>query len=121
MVVDGPKKATNHGQGHRAFLNTVVALMFQEVFSRIRKIQTRVAYYFLPLLGLDKGVDDRAPESMRTALFKYFMNHQTEGQMIVVEILEHIPDLDYEQSGFNVITFTKSQYNGCFGLLNGVK
>ena len=28
MVVDGFKKATNHGQGHRAFLNTVVALMF---------------------------------------------------------------------------------------------
>ena len=28
MVVDGSKKATNHGQGHRAFLNTVVALMF---------------------------------------------------------------------------------------------
>lgn len=74
-----------------------------------------------PFLGLDKGVDDGATESMRTALFKYFMNHQTEGQMIVVEILEHIPDLDYEQSGFNVITFTKSQYNGCYGFLNGVK
>ena len=28
IVVDGLKKATNHGQGHRAFLNTVVALMF---------------------------------------------------------------------------------------------
>ena len=30
MVVDGFKKATNHGQGHSAFLNTVIALMFRE-------------------------------------------------------------------------------------------
>ena len=30
MVVDGSKKATNHGQGHSAFLNTVIALMFRK-------------------------------------------------------------------------------------------
>ena len=30
MVVDGFKKATNHGQGHSAFLNTVIALMFRK-------------------------------------------------------------------------------------------
>ena len=30
MVVDGLKKATNHGQGHSAFLNTVIALMFRK-------------------------------------------------------------------------------------------
>ena len=30
MVVDGFKKATNHGQCHSAFLNTVIALMFRK-------------------------------------------------------------------------------------------
>jgi len=121
IVMDGLKKATNHGQGHRAFLNTVVALMFRKYLAEYAKYKPGLLIIDTPLLGLDQGVDDGAPESMRTALFKYFMNHQTEGQMIIVENLEHIPDLDYEQSGANVITFTKGRYKGRYGFLNGVK
>lgn len=121
IVVDGRKKATNHGQGYRAFLNTVVALMFRKYLAEHAKYKPGLLIIDTPLLGLDQGVDDAAPESMRTALFKYFMNHQTESQLIIVENLEHIPDLDYEQSGANVITFTKGRYEGRYGFLNGVK
>ena len=74
-----------------------------------------------PLLGLDQGVDDAAPESMRTALFKYFMNHQENGQTIVIENILHIPKLDYEASGANVITFTKGLSDGRYGFLMDVK
>lgn len=121
IVVDGLKKATNHGQGHRAFLNTVVALMFREYMANYAKFKLGLLIIDTPLLGLDQGVDDAAPESMRTALFKYFINHQSEGQLIIVENLEHIPDLDYKKTGANVITFTKGRFEGRYGFLNGVK
>lgn len=70
-----------------------------------------------PLLGLDQGVDDMAPESMRTALFEYFINNQSEGQMIIVENTNNMPNLDYEGSGVNVIQFTKGKSPGKYGFL----
>lgn len=121
IVIDGRKKATNHGQGYRAFLNTVVALMFRKYLAEYAKYKPGLLIIDTPLLGLDQGVDDAAPESMRTGLFKYFINHQTEGQLIIIENLEHIPDLNYKQSGANVITFTKGRYEGRYGFLNDVK
>lgn len=120
IEVNGGKKSTNHGKGYRAFLNTVVALMFRRYLAKDAKYNPGLLIIDTPLLGLNQGVDDAAPESMRTALFKYFMNNQAEGQMIVVENLDHIPDLDYTTSGATVITFTKGRFEGRYGFLNGV-
>lgn len=48
------------------------------------------------------------------------INHQ-EGQLIVIENLDHILHLDYEASGANVITFTKRKVDGeRYGFLNDV-
>lgn len=120
IEVNGGKKSTNHGKGYRAFLNTVVALMFRRYLSKDAKHNPGLLIIDTPLLGLDQGVDDAAPESMRSALFKYFMNNQTEGQMIVIENLDHIPDLDYTTSGATVITFTKGRFEGRYGFLDDV-
>lgn len=120
IEVNGGKKSTNHGKGYRAFLNTVVALMFRRYLARDARYNPGLLIIDTPLLGLDQGVDDAAPESMRTALFKYFMNNQADGQMIVVENLDHIPDLDYTTSGATVITFTKGRFEGRYGFLNDV-
>lgn len=122
IVVNGKKKATNHGKGYRAFLNTVVALMFRRYLSEHAKYSPGILMIDTPLLGLDQGVNDAAPESMRTALFKYMMKHQDEGQLIVVENLEHIPKLDYESSGATVTKFTRGRdKDGRYGFLYDVK
>ena len=120
IEVNGGKKSTNHGKGYCAFLNTIVVLMFRRYFATLAKYNPGLLIIDTPLLGLDQGVDDAAPESMRTALFRYFMNHQTEGQLIVVENLEHIPDLDYDASGATVITFTKGRFEGRYGFLEEI-
>lgn len=120
IEVNGGKKSTNHGKGYCAFLNTVVVLMFRKYFATKAKYNPGLLIIDTPLLGLDQGVDDAAPESMRTALFRYFMNNQTEGQIIVVENLEHIPKLDYAASGATVTTFTKGRFEGRYGFLEGV-
>ena len=120
IEVNGGKKATKHGKGYRAFLNTVVALMFRKYLCNDAKYNPGLLIIDTPLLGLDQGVDDAAPESMRTALFTYFMNHQDEGQVVVIENLDHIPNLNYEESGANIITFTKGRSKGRYGFLEGV-
>lgn len=120
IEVNGGKKSTNHGKGYCAFLNTVVVLMFRKYFATKAKYNPGLLIIDTPLLGLDQGVDDAAPESMRTALFRYFMNNQEEGQMIVVENLEHIPKLNYDAAGAKVTTFTKGRFEGRYGFLEGV-
>ena len=120
IEVNGGKKATNHGKGYCASLNTVDVLMFRKYFATKAKYNPGLLIIDTPLLGLDQGVDDAAPESMRTALFRYFMNNQDEGQIIVVENLEHIPKLDYAASGATVTTFTKGRFEGRYGFLEGV-
>lgn len=120
IEVNGGKKATKHGKGYRAFLNTVVALMFRKYLCNDAKYNPGLLIIDTPLLGLDQGVDDAAPESMRTALFTYFINHQNEGQVIVIENLDHIPNLNYKESGANIITFTKGRSEGRYGFLESV-
>ena len=120
IVVNGRKKATNHGKGYRAFLNTVVALMFRRYLAEHARYNLGILMIDTPLLGLDQGVDDAAPESMRTALFWYFVNHQDEGQLIVVENWEHIPKLRYEDYGVKVIKFAKGSTDGRKGFLYDV-
>ncbi len=121
IEVNGGKKSTNHGKGFCAFLNTVVALMFRRYFANNAKYNPGILMIDTPILGLDQGIDNAAPESMRTSLFNYFINHQDEGQLIIVENLEHIPHLDYENAGATMITFTKGKMEGRYGFLDGIR
>lgn len=91
--INGTKKATNHGKGYRSFLNTVVALMLRKYLSNNSKYYPGILVVDTPVLGLDQGVDAIAPESMRTALFQYFCEHQDEGQLIIIENSRDIPPL----------------------------
>ena len=121
VEVNGHKKADIHGQGYCSYLNTVVALAFRRYMEAYAKYNPGFVIIDTPLLGLDQGVTDAAPESMRTALFKYCVNHQNNGQVIIMENIMHIPSLDYEKSGVNVITFTKGLEDGRYGFLYDVK
>ena len=117
LEINGSKKSTSHGKGVNAFINTVLALTFRKYFANNAKFNPGLLIVDSPLLGLDQGVDDMAPESMRTALFEYFINNQSEGQMIIVENTNNMPNLDYEGSGVNVIQFTKGKIPGRYGFL----
>lgn len=119
IEVNGEAKASSHGKGYRSYLNTVVALMFRKFLAEHATYNPGLLIIDTPLHGLDEEVPEDAPESMRAGLFTYFMNHQ-EGQLIVIENLDHIPNLDYENSGANVITFTKRRDEGRYGFLNDV-
>jgi len=53
IEVNGGKKATTHGKGYRAFLNTVVALMFRKYLANKAKYKPGLLIIDTPLLGLD--------------------------------------------------------------------
>ncbi len=121
IEIDGHKKSTHEGQGYTSFVNSVTALTFRHYLAHHGKYYPGFLIIDTPLLGLDQGVADSAPESMCSGLFRYFMNHQEEGQLIIIENSKNLPDLDYAAAGANVITFTKGLTEGRPGFLHGVE
>ena len=120
IEVNGESKDSSHGKGYRAYLNAIVMLMLRKYFAAYAKYSPHMFIIDTPLHGFDEGLDETAPESMRTALFQYFINHQDEGQLIVIENLDHIPHLQYEEAGATVTKFVKGREEGCYGFLNDV-
>lgn len=110
LEINGYSKEDSHGKGYWAFINTVVGLTFRQYLHEDAAHKPGIFVVDTPLLGLDQGVDDNAPTSMRTALFQYIIDNQTEGQMIVVENTKDLPELNYEASGAKVIEFTQDKY-----------
>ena len=120
IEIDGHQKTNYQGLGYCAFINTVTSLVFRQYLSENAKFDPGFLIVDTPLIGLDQGVEDAAPESMRTGLFRYIMKQRNVGQIIILENLLHIPDLDYEAEGVNLITFTKGHSAGRYGFLNDV-
>lgn len=118
IVVNGEEKATSHGKGYHSYLNTVVALMFRKYLYEHAKYNPRMFVIDTPLHGFDEGVSDDMPESMRRGLYSYFVNHQEEGQLVIIENLNNIPNLPYAEKGAIVETFQKGKAPGRYGFLN---
>lgn len=121
IEVNGNKKAVNYGKGYCAFLNTVLALAFRKYLAMNAVYNPGIFVIDTPLLGLDEGTNNEAPESIQRALFQYFIDHQVEGQLIVVENINTIPKLDYAASSAQEIVFTRGLSEGRYGFLDGVK
>lgn len=124
LQVNGLPKEDSHGKGYWAFINTVLGLTFRQYIKQNAMYKPGLFVVDTPLLGLDQGIDDNAPSSMRTALFQYFIDSQSNGQMIVVENTKDLPDLDYIGGGAKVIEFThdkyESKYESRYGFLHDV-
>lgn len=122
IEVNGEDKGTSHGKGYRSYLNTVMIMMLRKYLAKFAKFDPHLFIIDTPLHGFDDGVDEAMPDSMRAGLYRYFMNHQDEGQLIIIENLDHIPHLDYEKHGAVVETFEKVEAPGKrYGFLNDVK
>lgn len=122
IEVNGEDKGTSHGKGYRSYLNTVMIMMLRKYLSVNAKFDPHIFIIDTPLHGFDDGMDETMPDSIRAGLYRYFMNHQDEGQLIIIENLDHIPHLDYEKHGAVVETFEKIESPGKrYGFLNDVK
>ena len=121
IEVNGNVKSVNQGKGYCAFLNSVVVLAFRKFMADKAKFKPCFFAIDTPLLGFDEGSKSETPESLQRALFQYFIDHQSEGQMLVIENSNTIPKLDYAAVGVNEIIFTRGQSDGRYGFLHGVR
>lgn len=120
VEINGRKKQSFNGQGYTSFLNSIIAMSFRQCLSEYAVYDPGLLVIDTPLLGLDQGVSDVSPESMRASLYTYFTNHQDCGQVILLDNMKDVPAIDFESTGTNVITFTKGLEEGRYGFLMDV-
>ena len=116
VLVNGANKATTRGQGYRAYINTVLALAIRKYLKDHGEYCPGVFFVHSPLQTLKQGVNDHAPDSMKSALFKYLLESQDYGQVVVIE--NEIPELKYESFGVTPIFFTGGKSPGRYGFLH---
>ncbi|USI64661.1 hypothetical protein LMK05_07380 [Lactococcus petauri] len=117
MVLNQIPKKSNQGKGYRAFLNTVLCLAYRKHLHKFSVYDPSIMIIDTPLLGLDEGQRTNTSESMQKGLFTYFMKHQNEGQLIIIENSNELPQLDYKKNKVNEIVFTHDKNQGRFGFL----
>ena len=117
VEINGRKKQNFNGQGYTSFLNSIIAMSFRQYLSENAVYDPGFLVIDTPLLGLDQGISDVSPESMRASLYTYFTNHQDCGQIILLDNMKDVPDIDFESTGTNIITFTKGLEPGRYGFL----
>ena len=67
-----------------------------------------------PFLGLDQGSKNKIPNGMQSGLFEYLINHQNQGQTIVIENINNLPNFNFhdENKKINLIEFTENERQG---------
>lgn len=117
VMVNGSIKMT-HGQGFRAFINSVVAIALQEVLDRYNMHRLPLMVIDSPIMSLKEREEnvgtEKTTDDMRSGLFQYLLDHSTDRQSIVIE--NTIPTgLDYKNA--NLLHFTKDENEGYYGLV----
>ena len=119
LVVNGTEKATQ-GKGFRGFLNSIMAIAVQEFLNEKNKYPLRFMMIDSPILALVEEAKESGEDntmSMRSALFKYMLEHSDEGQKIIIE--NELPS-DVDMNTANCIEFTKTDV-GRRGLIESYK
>ena len=113
ILMDGVPKSEDQGKGYRSFLNSVIALMLYDYFNRDDVfIKPGLLMIDTPLLGFDEDEDGFEGETIKLGLYQYFINHVGEGQVIIVDNLNVVPDINFEEQEINVIRYHKDEKNG---------
>lgn len=113
ILMDGVSKEEDQGKGYRSFLNSVIALMLYTYFNDDDVyIKPGILMIDTPLLGFDENEDGIQGKTLKNGLYSYFFKHKGDGQIIIVDNLNVMPDMDLEALGAKVTTYHKDEKNG---------
>lgn len=123
-VVNGKIKS-KQGKGYRSFVNTSVLLTLREYFASDTVAHSpSILMIDTPLLGLDDPQLDpelqEARETIPIALYRFLVERQDLGQMIIVDNIKYMPDMTELKPRCNLIYFTKQEGYGRYGFLQGI-
>lgn len=106
ILMDGVPKSEDQGKGYRSLLNSVIAMMLYEYFNSDGVfIKPGILMIDTPLLGFDENEDS----ALKKGLYQYFIDHTGDGQVIIVDNLNVMPDMDFEAAGVKVTTYYKDE------------
>ena len=108
LEINGLPKIKNHGKGYRSYLNSIAVMALSKYINEYGKYKSDLLMIDTPLDGLEED-KERLPKGMQKGIFKLFMERGESNQTIVVENLDHLPDIDFEQNGVNVIRYDDNQ------------
>lgn len=108
LEINGLPKTKNHGKGYRSYLNSIAVMALSKNINAYGKYKSDLLMIDTPLDGLEEG-KERLPKGMQKGIFKLFMERGESNQTIIVENLDHLPDIDFEQNGVNVIRYDNNQ------------
>jgi hypothetical protein len=117
IKINGNPKSQGNGHGYTSFLNSVVVMAYRHVLHKHAQYKPSVFIIDTPLHGLDERNKVDGQDSMKENLFRYFIEHQDEGQLIIIENTTNLPNLDFASFGINEIKFTEDKENGRYGYL----
>lgn len=108
----------SQGKGFRAYLNTIMSIAIRNCLQEYNLYVPEVLVIDSPILSLkEKDDKEQISETMKVGLFNYLLEHQSNGQVIIIE--NEIPDINYKNA--NMITFTKDVNKGRYGLIKGYR
>ncbi|WDC81359.1 AAA family ATPase [Ligilactobacillus ruminis] len=108
LEINGLPKTKNHGKGYRSYLNSIAVMALSKYINEYGKYKSDLLMIDTPLDGLEEG-KERLPKGMQKGIFKLFMERGESNQTIIVENLDHLPDIDFKQNGVNVIRYDNNQ------------
>lgn len=104
LEINGLPKTKNHGKGYRSYLNSIMVMALSKYINEYGKYKPDLLMIDTPLDGLEEG-KERLSKGMQKGIFDLFIERGKSKQTIIVENLDHLPDIDFEQAGVNVIRY----------------
>lgn len=108
LEINGLPKTKNHGKGYRSYLNSIAVMALSKYINEYGKYKSDLLMIDTPLDGLEEG-KERLPKGMQKGIFKLFMERGESNQTIIVENIDHLPDIDFKQNVVNVIRYDNNQ------------
>lgn len=104
LEINGLPKTKNHGKGYRSYLNSIVVMALSKYINEYGKYKSDLLIIDSPLDGLEEG-KERLSKGMQKGIFNLFIERGKSNQTIIVENLDHLPNINFEQAGVNVIRY----------------
>ncbi|MBH9991487.1 hypothetical protein H3R26_05205 [Lactobacillus sp. W8092] len=108
LEINGLPKTKNHGKGYRSYLNSIAIMALSKYINEYGKYKLDLLMIDTPLDGLEEG-KERWSNGMQKGIFKLFMARGKSSQTIIVENLDHLPSIDFEQAGVNIIRYDNNK------------
>lgn len=108
LEINGLPKTKNHGKGYRSYLNSILVMALSKYVNEYGKYKSDLLMIDTPLDGLEED-KERLSEGMQKGIFDLFIKRSKLSQTIIVENLDHLPNINFNETGVNLIKYENNR------------